>query len=186
MTETVWVSRALGDPTLWRHSFWSEISAWPEEEMIEFWRAYSFALWRPTEKFPKFFRSEQGIIKSLPDFFFAGGVLLVSMRAAEVLNKFDLGMGGLVQAQIMQPDGKTSFSDDFFCLNFGCVKDAFIPELTQGARHVGDLGLDYWQLSSEMKDGQVAVSSDALKGCDLWSNSKVNFSFFVSKYCILL
>lgn len=109
--------------------------------------------------------------KRVKDVFFIGGILAVKGRVAEVLSRFDFGEGGgLLPHTIYEADEKTPLPGTFYIVNFGPLKDCFLPELSTNIEKIGvdkKTGLTHWA-ASYPNDGDVAVSPVALAGADLW------------------
>lgn len=120
-------------------------------------------------------------IKKLSDFFFANGYFVVSVRCAEVFRRFDLGTGGLYPVEIYQGNCKTLVEGSFFLLNFGCRKNAFLPEESNSKRlaPIGEKPV-LWLPYPTVGDDDCAVSQNALAGCDLWIDPRVHAAFFLS------
>jgi len=105
------------------------------------------------------------------DVFFVGGFLGVKGRVAELLAKFDFGSGGgLVPHTIYEADEKTPLLGPFYIVNFGPTKDCFLPDASTNIEKIGvdrQTGRTIWSLLY-LRDGDIAVSSVALAGSDLW------------------
>jgi hypothetical protein len=184
MSQTVWVSEAMSDPTVMR-SFWNDkMESWPYEKVRSFSNGYHFGFLQARDDFPGLLKSSDTVVQDLPPLFGAAGLLVVSERAAVVLRQFDLGNGGLVPVDVMQPDGQTPVSDGpYYFLGFGCQKNCFSPDHTADTkrlqRHEGTPA-HFWSLKQEITDGLVAVTQTALVGCDLWIDPYLPRKFFVS------
>jgi len=109
--------------------------------------------------------------RRVKDIFFIGAFLSVKGRVAEVLSKFDFGAGGgLVPYTIYEADEKTPLPGSFYILNFGPMKDCFLPDASTNIRKPTvhhETGQIHWSLRY-LGDGDVAVSPAALAGSDLW------------------
>lgn len=81
---------------------------------------------RPRRAHP-YYRDEYRIRK-LPDFFAVNRYLVVSSAFAEVLRRFDLGNGGLFPIDLYKGNRINRFPGEWYFLNFGCLKQAFLPE----------------------------------------------------------
>lgn len=101
---------------------------------------------------------------------------------AEVLRGFDLGRTSLYPTKAFRYDRKTPLEGDYFCLNFGETKAAFLPE--QSPRKEGSAAFakvqTKWTLRVVPKDGDLAVDETALVGPDLWIDPRVRSAFFLS------
>ena len=121
--------------------------------------------------------------KRVKDVFFIGAFLAVKGRVADVLAKFDFGAGGgLVPHTIYEADEKTPLKGPFYIVNFGPMKDCFLPDqstaLIQSVANTSS-GNVRWFVDST-KDGDVAVSTAALGGSDLWMCPGVGGRIFMS------
>jgi len=133
---------------------------------------------------------EASAVYSMPHFrrakdvFFIGAFLGVKGGVAEVLAAFDFGAGGgLVPYTIYEADETTPLPGPFYIINFGPMKDCFLPE---ASRNIGkptihhQTGERRWSLRY-LGDGQIAVSPAALAGSDLWMCPGVEGRIFMSK-----
>jgi hypothetical protein len=120
--------------------------------------------------------------KRTKDIFFVGAFLGVKGKVAEVLSQFDFGAGGgLVPYTIYEADEKTPLPGPFYIVNFGPMKDCFLPEAsTNGQKPVlhHQTGKPRWFLNY-LKDGEIAVSPAALTGSDLWMCPGVGSRIFM-------
>jgi hypothetical protein len=121
--------------------------------------------------------------KRAKDVFFIGAFLGVKGRVAQVLSKFDFGAGGgLVPFTIYEADEKTPLPGPFYIINFGPMKDCFLPEASTNIENLGahhQTGQILWSLRY-LNDGDVAVSPAALAGSDLWMCPGVESRIFMS------
>lgn len=118
----------------------------------------------------------------LPDIFFEGNFWVVSKAAADVLQQFDLGSGGLYPVKVLKKDRQTPVGDAWSCINFGNRKEAFLVSQSIPMRetYVRN-GAKAWRLKAVLKDGDLAVSQVACTGPDIWIDPIVAYSFFVSE-----
>lgn len=132
MSDTVWISIALGDGSNMRplrHSFsetdrWKDAIAWGENNVA--------GASLPAECFPSEIYGAPDAKEAdyrLPNLFFAGSFWVVSKAAADVLRQFDLGGGGLYPVKVATKDRRTPVGGEWFCINFGrlCCKDCACP-----------------------------------------------------------
>lgn len=97
---------------------------------------------------------------------------------ADVIRQFDLGTGALVPAKFFQFDDTTPIPGSYFVLNPGARKDAFLPKKSKCV--VQDVSYnDRWE-PDDPHDGDIAVSSVADEGADLWIDPRVWRRFFIS------
>jgi hypothetical protein len=125
----------------------------------------------------------------LPNLFFAGSFWVVSGAAADVIRQFDLGGGGLYPVKVLQKDRVTPVEGNWFCINFGNVKQAFLPHQSfsepdptknlwyDNIRHGGVKG---WIPSPKLEDNEFAVTNAATVGPDIWIDQSVGDAFFLS------
>jgi hypothetical protein len=116
----------------------------------------------------------------LPDIFFAGSFWAVSKTAADVLRQFDLGGGGLYPVKVLKKDRQTPVGGEWFCINFGNRKAAFVLSESVPMRqtYVRD-GEKAWRLKEALKDGDIALSQAANDGPDIWFEPLVASAFFM-------
>jgi hypothetical protein len=115
--------------------------------------------------------------KKQSDFFRSGGALIVSSACADILRQFDLGQSSLYPIRLFQHDRKTPVEGDYFCLNIGERKEAFLPE---DSLRVKILGNEQMKMRPNLLDDEIAVSLAALEGPDLWANPPLTRVFFLS------
>src|SRR5262249_16874645 len=117
------------------------------------------------------------------DVFFAGAFLAVKGTVGEVLSTFNFGGGGgLVPYTIYEADEKTPLPGAFYIVNFGPMKDCFLPDVSTNIRKLAvdhKTGQTFWSLQY-LKDDDVAVSPAALAGSDLWMCPGVEGPIFMS------
>ncbi len=119
-------------------------------------------------------------IKTLPDFFMVNGFFVVSVGFAEVLNKFDLGKTELSSIDLFQGNRRERINGDWFFLDLGSVKQAFLPEASTGGYAHPDVWPEGRWIIRNPKDDELAVSSSALEGSDLWIDPLLNSALFLS------
>lgn len=116
----------------------------------------------------------------LPNLFFAASVWAVSKAAADVLEKFDLGGGALFPVKVLKKDRQTPVGGEWFCINFGNRKSALLESQSSSLRQGYIRPKEKGWLPKAMKDGDVAVSSAACSGPDIWIDPQVGDAFFLS------
>ncbi|QFI65242.1 hypothetical protein EKH55_0368 [Sinorhizobium alkalisoli] len=109
------------------------------------------------------------------DLVLAAGAVVVSAACADVLRQFDLGHSSLYPIKLFQHDRKTPVEGEYFCLNIGERKAAFLPEYSRG---VTTLGSGKLLMPPNLHDDDVAISPDALEGPDLWVSPPLIRIFF--------
>ncbi|NRP70988.1 hypothetical protein ILFOPFJJ_01870 [Ensifer psoraleae] len=120
--------------------------------------------------------------KRVGDLFTAGPFYAVKGRLAEVLKDFDLGGGGLVEFPIYEADKTTRLPGPFYFLNFGAVKDSFVPSESRKLRPRRTMerdGYDLWA-TYDLEDGDIALTTAAFEGADLWHERKLENRLFMS------
>lgn len=115
--------------------------------------------------------------KKQADLVLAAGAVVVSAACAGVLRQFDLGHSSLYPIKLFQHDRKTPVEGEYFCLNIGERKDAFLREHSQKVMEFGNGTLSMWP---NLHDDEVAVSAAALAGPDLWVSPPLSRLFFLS------
>lgn len=132
----------------------------------------------------------EGNWKRVGDLFCAGPFFAVKGKLAETLKGFDLGDGELIEFPIYEADKTTRLPGPFYLLNFGAVKDSFVPEASQnrvsgkvvGLRDVSNLNSDCseWWATYKIEDGDIVVTRKALAGADLWFEKKLKDKILMS------
>ncbi len=186
MSDYVWMSTAMGrgDKVRWiTHSFSHDDSA-QETRLRDIIKKIDAGLPLSADEIPDvFFGAPEATEKSynFPHLFYAYGYWLVSKAAADVLRQFDLGGGGLYPVKVFKKDRVTPVDGEWFCINFGNVKDAFLPDESPTAmlRNIRP-GIKGWVPSFVVKDGDMSVSSVALAGPSIWIDESVGSAFFLS------
>jgi hypothetical protein len=184
MSDTVWISTAMGDPSNMRPlktNFrdtelldaslgWGESNNNGDPLGAEF---FPIEIWGTSS-------AEEADYK-LPHLFRAGTFWVVSAAAAEVLRQFDLGQGGLYPVKVMKKDRETPVGGEWFCINFGNRKTALIPEdsVNMRERYIRN-GEKGWFPKAVFSDGDFVVSPVALSGPDIWIDPNVGRAFFLS------
>ncbi|WP_095494309.1 imm11 family protein [Mesorhizobium temperatum] len=131
------------------------------------------------EHFPKeiFAKYPDRKEKKQADLVLAAGAVVVSAACADVLRQFDLGHSSLYPIKLFQHDRKTPVEGEYFCLNIGERKDAFLREYSQ---KVIEYGIGGFRMPPNLHDDDVAVSGVALEGSDLWVSPPLKRIFFLS------
>jgi hypothetical protein len=114
----------------------------------------------------------------LPDIIYGYGYYAVSTRCTDVLQRFDLGGGALYPVKVLQKDKTTPIGGhDWFCINFGNVKRAFVAELSQ---NIEPWPGGRWAMRAALRDNDTVLSESALGGADIWIDPQLDQSLFVS------
>ncbi|OWV31236.1 imm11 family protein [Halomonas campaniensis] len=177
----IWATNALTDPAL-IYAFVKDNVLEDKERAIDTMKRIERGEALPTDSFPKeaYVKSEYHHYKKLPDIFSAGGLWVVSGRFAEVLRRFELGQTGLHPVKLFHHDRKTPFEGEYFTLAFGETKDTFVPEESPKARKAPFTNGDIWEPRHADNEDSLALSSEALKGVDLWIEKRIVDAFFLS------
>lgn len=119
--------------------------------------------------------------KRLPDLFNASDFWAVSAATANIMREFDLGDGGLYPVRVLNRDRDAVVPGEWFCINFGNRKSAFVLEQSSSVRdryiRPKEKG---WFPKATIKDDDIAVSSRACAGPDIWVDPQVGAAFFLS------
>ena len=180
----VWLSTVMSDPRRLR-PFTNDLAEKAEAESRVFDTFKRNDAGEPLgpDQFPKIIwgAADRGAktFKGLPDIIYGFGYYVVSARCAEVLRQFDLGAGALYPVRVLQKDRQTPVADhDWFCINFGNQKRGLLPNQSKnieswpGGRWIGRAALG---------DGDIAVTSSAVSGADIWVDHLFFQSLFLSR-----
>ncbi|WP_331374799.1 imm11 family protein [Sinorhizobium chiapasense] len=110
---------------------------------------------------------------------FHGDHWYVSAACASVLQSCDLGNGALYPVDFRQMDRKTPVPGQYYALNFGNTKTAFVPSSSKNVRE-NPYSKGFYQLYPIAEDGDVVVNSAALCRADIWIDPSLSRAFFVS------
>ncbi|WCK15360.1 hypothetical protein G6L41_017185 [Agrobacterium tumefaciens] len=195
MTDAVWVSSVMSDHTITnkqgiREKFYGEdwapptfILDMPPERVIQAMRRHNRGETLERTDFPEaMYVFNEGRWKQGGELFSAGPFYAVKGKLAEVLGQFDLGTGGLIEFPIYEADKVTPLPGPFYFLNFGSVKDSFVPQESKSLRDVSRLTSERseWWATYDIEDGDIAVRETALEGADLWFEKKLKDKIFMS------
>lgn len=116
------------------------------------------------------------------DFLWAGPFLAVKEKIADVLLRFDLGGGELVPVPLYKADLATPWEEPFYYINYGGPKDTLLPEESRSI-----FPLIPRQPPSKstyrvvgLSDDDIALSSMATEGADIWIEKYVFSKLFLS------
>lgn len=179
MSDLVWVSGAMMDPRQMR-PLTSDIADRDIHRAVDSGNRNDAGEALGPDCFPAAIWPSEYAVRSwnaMPDLFFAGSYWVISQACANVLRRFDLGNGALYPVIVFKKDRKTKLEGDYFCLNFGNVKHAFLPNESPNTRDWpgGRRALPFVE-----QDFDVAVSREALSGPDIWIDPFLTRSFFIS------
>ena len=177
-----WVSLAMQNPGL-KLSLGPDLDVWDEDRIIEAEERNERGKPLSAEWFPEELAAWKEASRLRPvtlgDIFFAYGYWVVSEEAASVMRRFDPGNGALYPVTLYQKDRRTPVDHQYYCINFGNVKKALLPEQSQGLRPSRTVkGLYYPK--GRVRNRDMAVSPAALEGPDIWIDPQLDMAFFVS------
>jgi len=107
-------------------------------------------------------------------------VYLVSPEIVDVMREFNMGNGNFYPAKFFAKDQKTPLDWQHMYWNFGNVKDCVLIDQSPAAKKNTPPGGTYYSLNLTFEDDGIAVSSAALEGPDVWVDSQLKNSFFIS------
>ncbi|WNZ54000.1 hypothetical protein QT397_02340 (plasmid) [Microbulbifer sp. MKSA007] len=117
------------------------------------------------------------------DIFALCGFYCAKGEFAEILKRFDMGGGELVEFPIYEADKTTQFPGPFYFINWGSQKHCFLHEESNGVKATArnpETGFHRWRVAIGPQDGDIAVSGDALQGADLWIEPLLRSKIFMS------
>jgi hypothetical protein len=136
----------------------------------------------PADRFPKVIYctdTAHGFRRKLPDLCMAGSFWVVSAALRDVFQSFDLGRTNFPPVTVLECDKRTPLEGRYFFFNFGEHKQSFLPEQSIVRRFNPALGT--WSLRLAPRDDDIALSSAALEGVDLWIEMpRLGRAFFLS------
>ena len=119
---------------------------------------------------------------TVPDLFTAQGYVIVSARVADIMRQFNLGEGALypVTEGVFQDDNETRIEGEYFTWVFGNSKTAFLEQFSPKVEAMGAGGRGWCSVNYSQCDDDIAVSSAALSGPDVWVDPILFKSIFLS------
>ncbi|QJB69120.1 hypothetical protein [Parasphingorhabdus halotolerans] len=117
--------------------------------------------------------------ENLPHLFYAYGYWVVSGEVADVMRQFDLGGCNLYPTNVFRKDRKTPIGDKWFCLNFGNVKQAYYGGGRNPTPNYPEPPVRH-AAPTILKDNMLQIGQEALKGSDIWIDSQIRDTFFLS------
>jgi hypothetical protein len=179
----VWVCQALGDTTVTSGVMFNDIRKNDKEHAIAIREKIRKGESLSSENFPQKIWGTPPATRRKYDFdlFHADGYWGVSAKAAEVLRRFDLGGGGLFPVELFKAKGvecddANPISGEWYCWNFGNMKQSFIPEQSGKLFRAGE---GKWDLSSQAEDFSVKLARS--EGPDVWIDPALPRALFFSK-----
>jgi hypothetical protein len=180
MSDIVWVSRAMEHASNQR-PLRNDVGEQDHARLVEIQKRIERGDRLEPSDFPnaifgELYAKEKDYL--LPNLFFGYGYWVVSKAAADVLGQFDLGQGSLFPVQVLRDDRRTPVGGEWLCINFGNQKTALIPGKSAKI-HMGAQGRYAGVVM--VTDGDLAVSSAALEGPDIWIDTQLWDAFFMSE-----
>jgi hypothetical protein len=117
--------------------------------------------------------------EKLPHLFFAGSYWVVSGAVADVMRGFDLGGGNLYPTKVFRKDRKTPIGDEWFCLNFGNVKKAYVRGGVDPTPYIKMPYIRH-RPPTILNDNDYTLDTEALVGPDIWVDPQIVETFFLS------
>jgi hypothetical protein len=117
----------------------------------------------------------------LPHLFSEASFWIVSEAVRSVFIQFDLGAGSLYPVEVLKSDRTTPVGGDWYCVNFGNRKNSLIVD--QCVRmHDTYLfgGVKGWVPRAVTADGDIVLDRRALDGPDIWVETSLAETFFLS------
>lgn len=116
------------------------------------------------------------------DVLWVSGFLTVKEKIAEVLSRFNLGGGELVRVPLFQADLVTPWDEPFYYVNYGGPKDSFLPEDSRSASLQISRQSPHKSTYNVFSpaDDDVALSSAAMSGAEIWIEKYVFSKLFLS------
>lgn len=181
MSDYIWISKSLFDVSNWRAL---------TSDLVERDKAFAIACGDRNDKgeslgpecFPTAIwpaaNAKKSDTSTGKDFFYAGTHWIVSGRFVQLMQNFELGGTHFYPVQFLHADRRTPVGGDWFCLNFGNVKDALLPDQSDGL-FKPSRRMDSWRVNSS-QDNLIAFSSSAAQGPDLWFDARLKQVFCLS------
>ena len=182
---TIWVSDAMINARMLRpitHSFDDGLFGEKMDFAINAGRANDAGQALSADRFPPeiFVKKDADTnYDTLPDLFYASAYWVVSGAVAEIMRQYDLGQGSLYPTKVFRKDRKTPIGSDWFCLNFGNTKTAFVAQDSKQVYPFGSGKTNRWRVVDPPKDNALVVRETALEGPALWIDPSLREMFFV-------
>lgn len=157
----------------------------PTPENLERTRKYARGIKSEPDELPEAAAvwDSKSFKKNTGQIFTAAARYVVRKKLYDVLSRFDLGEGGLVPFTIYEADLETPLEEDFWLLNFGAIKQTFLPEQSRNVKKRGvqkDTGLTLWRINGSHEVDDIVLGEGALGGADLWFERVVDNKIFMS------
>jgi len=110
---------------------------------------------------------------------FSTGYMILSAKAADVVDRFDLGKAALYPVRLWDNETKIQYEGDFYILTHGNRKTGFWPEQSPEARDAyGNQTI--WMPTPNPVDDELCFSREVLKGPDIRRDDLCPFGIMLS------
>lgn len=180
MGDAVWMSNAFVDSTLVLPAK-TDIALTDLKSAAELQGRNDLGEPIRAELFPKEAYARPGMkLKPSKGLVNINGFLGVSSECAKIFCQFYLGEGAFYPIKLFQDDHATPVEGEYFCINWGNLKNALIPERSPGIETSRHLKEGVFCLRGDYGNDDIAVSRAALKGPDIWLDPQLTQCFFIS------
>lgn len=180
MTDYVWVSTVMSNASLIARTT-TDISERDIESSIAGVNALKAGKPVDPSHLPKSIYLDKGKKAKFPPVFDANGYYIVNGTVADILSRYDLGEGGLYPVNVWQSDRATPVEGPWFCWVFGNTKSAFSKAKSVNMLDRGVAGGEWAKMPYTPADFEVAVTSEALSGPDVWLDLRLFKTVFMSR-----
>lgn len=180
MTDYVWVSTVMSNASLIAMTT-TDISERDIESSIAGVNALKAGEPVDPLHLPQSIYMDKGKKANLPPVFDANGYYIVNGTVADILSRYDLGEGGLYPVKVWQSDRATQVEGPWFCWVFGNLKSAFTKANSVNMLDRGPAGGEWARMPYSPADFEVAVTSEALSGPDVWLDLRLFKTVFMSR-----
>lgn len=104
---------------------------------------------------------------------------IISETIAQVLQGFDLGKTRFYPTKFFEFDHTTPIPGNYFCPSFGETKEGVIIDKSRRIDRSG-IGRNWPVVPLRASDGDLTVHQSALNGVDLWIDSNIDRSLFLT------
>lgn len=179
--EYVWVTDIHSDSRLFK-GFDSDLLLENQDLVIDMINRHKKGEVVQADEYPKVMWAgvNNAKLRKAPHLFLASGFWAVSKEFADVLCQFDLGKTELHPVELYQRDKKTHLEGSHAFLGCCEIKAGFEKEYSDRYREPFIREPPFIKLHTVPKDFDISVNSSVLVGPDLWYDSTLNFSFFLS------
>lgn len=182
MSAHAWVTDFMGDPSLML-MYQTDLSEKDVDASIAGIQALERGMPVPPENRPAaVWPGKRGKHRAkLPPLFCTNGFWVISQEVAGILLRFDLGEGALSPVVVLGKDNKTPVEGAWYCWIFGNRKDTLDAESSVNLKVHSPVPDDPWRkLASHPADDDAAFTRDALKGPDVWIETRLKRTVVLS------